>query len=62
MEKEGLSDDTPVSFELLEVKVCEGNSVWLRYKATSKECCRGVMRKINCYCRAKINRRKGRIK
>ncbi len=37
MEKEGLSDDTPVSFELLEVKVCEGNSVWLRYKVASKE-------------------------
>jgi riboflavin biosynthesis pyrimidine reductase len=32
MEKEGLSDDTPVTFSLLDVQRTEGDSVWLRYK------------------------------
>lgn len=32
LEKEGLSDDTPVTFRLLDVKRTEGDSVWLRYK------------------------------
>lgn len=32
MEKEGLTDDTPVTFELLDVQRAEGGSVWLRYK------------------------------
>lgn len=30
--KEGLSDDTPVTFELLEAKPKEGGAVWLRYR------------------------------
>lgn len=32
MEKEGLSDDTPVAFELLDIQRTEGDSVWLRYR------------------------------
>ena len=32
MAREGLSNDTPVSFELLEAKTMGGGSVWLRYK------------------------------
>ena len=31
MTREGLSDDTPVSFKLQETKVMAGDSVWLRY-------------------------------
>ena len=32
MEKEGLSDDKPVHFKLEDVKIMEGDSLWLRYK------------------------------
>ena len=32
MEKEGLSDDKPVHFKLEDVKIIEGDSLWLRYK------------------------------
>lgn len=32
MEREGLSDDTPVTFQLLDVQRTEGDGVWLRYK------------------------------
>ena len=32
MEKEGLSDDKPVHFKLENVKIMEGDSLWLRYK------------------------------
>ena len=32
MEKEGLSDDKPVYFKLEDVKIMEGDSLWLRYK------------------------------
>lgn len=32
MAREGLSNDTPVSFELLEAKTMDGGSVWLRYR------------------------------
>ena len=32
MEKEGLSDDTPAAFQLLDVQKTEGDSVWLRYR------------------------------
>lgn len=36
MEKEGLSDDTPVTFQLIDVERAEGDSVWLRYKVNNK--------------------------
>lgn len=32
MAREGLSNDTPVSFELVEAKTMAGSSVWLRYR------------------------------
>ena len=32
MAKDGLSDDTPVSFSLLDVQKEEGGAVWLRYR------------------------------
>jgi len=32
MTKEGLTTDTPRSFKLLEAKVLDSGSVWLRYK------------------------------
>lgn len=32
MAREGLSNDTPVSFELLEAKPMDGGSVWPRYR------------------------------
>lgn len=32
MEREGLSDDKPVHFKLEDVKIMEGDSLWLRYK------------------------------
>ncbi|MGI6230554.1 MAG: RibD family protein [Tractidigestivibacter sp.] len=35
MEKPGLSDDTPVAFDLLDVQRCEGDCVWLRYGVPS---------------------------
>lgn len=35
MEKDGLSDDTPVTFRLLDVMRTEGDSVWLRYKVNN---------------------------
>ncbi|MFU0842548.1 MAG: 5-amino-6-(5-phosphoribosylamino)uracil reductase [Burkholderia sp.] len=35
MEREGLSDDTPVTFRLLDVQRAEGDSVWLRYKVNN---------------------------
>lgn len=35
MVREGLSDDTPVTFKLLDVQRTEGDSVWLRYKVNS---------------------------
>ena len=31
MAKDGLSDDTPIGFELKEAKVMDGGSLWLRY-------------------------------
>lgn len=31
MTRDGLSDDTPVGFKLQEVKVMDGDSIWLRY-------------------------------
>lgn len=36
MAKEGLSDDTPVGFELAEARAMDGGSVWLRYKVKAK--------------------------
>lgn len=32
MARDGLSNDTPIGFSLLEAKVLDGGSVWLRYK------------------------------
>ena len=32
MEKEGLSNNKPVHFKLEDVKIMEGDSLWLRYK------------------------------
>lgn len=37
MAKEGLSDDTPVGFELAEARAMDGGSVWLRYKVKAKQ-------------------------
>ncbi|WP_314724544.1 RibD family protein [Enterocloster bolteae] len=37
MARDGLSDDTPIGFSLLEAKVLDGGSVWLRYKVRPKE-------------------------
>jgi riboflavin biosynthesis pyrimidine reductase len=37
MEKEGLTDDTPVTFRLLDVQRTEGDSVWLRYKVNNEQ-------------------------
>ena len=31
MEKEGLSEDKPVHFKLQDVKIMDGDSLWLRY-------------------------------
>ena len=31
MAKDGLSDDTPMGFELKDAKVMDGGSLWLRY-------------------------------
>lgn len=36
MAKDGLSDDTPVGFSLLEAKALDGGSVWLRYKVKNE--------------------------
>lgn len=35
MQKDGLSDDRAVSFNLVEVKALPGNTVWLRYKVVN---------------------------
>ncbi|MCC8111372.1 MAG: RibD family protein [Ruminococcus sp.] len=37
MARDGLSDDTPIGFSLLEAKALDGGSVWLRYKVRPKE-------------------------
>lgn len=37
MARDGLSTDTPVSFELLEAKAMDGGSVWLRYRLPAKK-------------------------
>jgi len=37
MARDGLSDDTPIGFSLLEAKALDGSSVWLRYKVRPKE-------------------------
>lgn len=36
MAKEGLSDDTPVGFELAEARAMDGSSVWLRYQVKAE--------------------------
>lgn len=36
MEKEGLTDDSPVTFRLMTVQKAEGDSVWLRYQVKHK--------------------------
>lgn len=37
MAREGLSDETPVRFDLQSAEVKDGGSVWLRYKVHSEE-------------------------
>jgi len=37
MARKGLSDETPVTFDLREVRVMDGGSLWLRYLVKNKE-------------------------